>query len=374
MIYSRPDYYKEFQCAAGACEDTCCAGWQIVADQKSLKKYRAVRGTFRKRIREGIDWKEGVFRQDEEKRCAFLNGENLCDLYTSLGREGLCRTCRLYPRHVEEFEGVREISLSLSCPEVAKILMNRIRPVTFPTVETNETEEYGEMEAFDSLFYSVLLDARKAILDILQDRGLSVEARSRLVYGIAHDMQRRVDKRALFTCQEVWKKYERKPAKKFVEKELDEEKKHPEERFEEAKKTFRTMFGLELLRQDWDIQLLETEQFLFLGHTAEEYEKVTEEFCRWIEKTGFPWEIWREQFLVYFIFTYFCGAVYDGQILPKVNMALTGKAVVEEILKTRWLKNGKFLDMEDVVDVVYRFSRELEHSDENLKRMEERNR
>ena len=39
MLYTIPDYYNEFSCIAGDCPDTCCAGWQIVIDKKSLKKY-----------------------------------------------------------------------------------------------------------------------------------------------------------------------------------------------------------------------------------------------------------------------------------------------------------------------------------------------
>ena len=78
MEITRPDYYKEFSCIAGACPDTCCAGWQIVIDDKSLKKYKRVKGTFRNRLHNDIDWKEKVFRQ-YEKRCAFLNEDSLCD-------------------------------------------------------------------------------------------------------------------------------------------------------------------------------------------------------------------------------------------------------------------------------------------------------
>ena len=37
----------------------------------------------------------------------------------------LCDTCRNYPRHIEEFESLREISLSLSCPEAARILLSQ---------------------------------------------------------------------------------------------------------------------------------------------------------------------------------------------------------------------------------------------------------
>ena len=70
------------------------------------------------------------------------------------------------------------------------------------------------------------------------------------------------------------------------------------------------------------------------------------------------------------IFTYLCGAVYDGEVLKKVQMAIVSVDMIEEILKVRWLRNEKSLDVLDVIEVVYRFSREVEHSEKNLKKME----
>ena len=104
MEYIIPDYYKEFKCIADRCEDTCCAGWQIVIDEASMKKYKKACGelmlsgaqkkrreqdfTWRNMLR-SIDWSSGTFHQDEAKRCAFLNSENLCDLYKNGGTESL---------------------------------------------------------------------------------------------------------------------------------------------------------------------------------------------------------------------------------------------------------------------------------------------
>ena len=167
MLYTIPDYYHEFSCIAGECEDTCCAGWQIVADEVALKKYKKVTGSFRKRLRKSINWKEGTFKQDKNKRCAFLNDENLCDMYTALGEKSLCRTCKMYPRHVEEFEDVREMTLSVSCPEVARILLGKKEPVRFLTYESNKEEEYDD---FDPFLYSKLVDARKVMINILRER------------------------------------------------------------------------------------------------------------------------------------------------------------------------------------------------------------
>ena len=138
MQYTFPNYYKEFSCIAGACPDTCCAGWQIVIDDQTLKKYQHFKGPFRNRLHNDIDWKQHVFRQ-YNRRCAFLNEENLCDIYTEAGPEMFCRTCRNYPRHIEEFEGLREISLSLSCPEAARILLSQKEKVHFIKKEKNST-------------------------------------------------------------------------------------------------------------------------------------------------------------------------------------------------------------------------------------------
>ena len=56
MLYVVPDYYKEFKCIADKCEDTCCAGWQIVIDEKSLAKYKKIRGDFRGKMFKSVNW------------------------------------------------------------------------------------------------------------------------------------------------------------------------------------------------------------------------------------------------------------------------------------------------------------------------------
>ena len=367
MLYHIPDYYREFHCTADRCEDTCCAGWQIAVDRQSLKKYKKVRGTFRSRIKKGVDFKAGTFRHQPKRRCAFLNEDNLCDMYTALGKNSLCKTCRLYPRHIEEFENVREITLSLSCPEVARILMSRSDPVTFHSVEREGEETYAD---FDPFFYSQLLDARDVIRKILQNRSIPLAVRSGLVYGIGHDMQLRVNRQELFSCGNALKKYQKPAAEQFVQERIRSNLQRPEKQFAFAKRKFRCLHQLELLKKDWELLLLETEQKLFLDHTALEYEKQTEEFHRWLRENEFPWEIQKEQLLVYFIDTYFCGAVYDGVIQKKVQMALFCADILEILVLMRWLRNEKQLDLEDVIELSYRFSREVEHSDLNLKRME----
>lgn len=200
MEITRPDYYKEFSCIAGACPDTCCAGWQIVIDDKSLKKYKRVKGTFRNRLHNDIDWKEKVFRQ-YEKRCAFLNEDSLCDIYSEVGKRMLCDTCRKYPRHIEEFEGLREYSLSLSCPEAARILLGKREKVTFQTAVVPSPEEF--YDDFDYMLFTALEDTREYFLDVLQNRQIPMRLRMWKILAAASDFQRCVDRNQLFKWEEI---------------------------------------------------------------------------------------------------------------------------------------------------------------------------
>ena len=154
MEYIIPHYFDRFRCVAAECEDTCCAGWAIMIDEDSLEKYKNMEGAFGNRLRNSIDWENGSFCQ-YEKRCAFLNEDNLCDLHMEAGEHMLCNTCRDYPRHMEEYEGLREGSLSLSCIEAAKIILGCKEPVEFIHFEDEvEDEEY---EDFDFLLFTKLI-------------------------------------------------------------------------------------------------------------------------------------------------------------------------------------------------------------------------
>lgn len=362
MLYTYPDYYKEFHCTADKCEDTCCAGWQIVIDKKSLANYKKVRGPFRWEMFKSVNWLNGTFRQDKEKRCAFLNEKNLCNLYIHQGEGSLCKTCRLYPRHIEEFEGLREISLSVSCPEAAKILMNRMEPVRFLTYEKDRDEEY---EDFDPFLFSILEDAREEMLHILQNRELPIKVRVFLILAMAHDMQGRINRQELFSCGDVIEKYKSQAARIFAEKEIADSK-NLKKAGKLAKELFGKLYELELLKEDWKMVLDETEILLYQD---EKYSEKCEQFAQW-KKEHSEMEIHLEQLLVYFLFTYFLGAVYDGEVFAKVQMAVYLTWMIHEIWMARWLENEGSLERDEMTELLYRFSREVEHSDINLKQVE----
>ena len=379
MQITRPAFYKEFSCIAGACPDTCCAGWQIMIDEKSLQKYRRFRGSFRNRLHNDIDWKEQAFRQ-YDRRCAFLNEDNLCDIYSEAGKDMLCNTCRKYPRHIEEFEGLREYSLSLSCPEAARLFLSHREKITFVTREIPAPEE--TYDDFDYLLFTSLMDTRDYLFSVIQNRSVPVRLRRQKLLACAHDFQLSLDKNELFKWEDIRErhkktgfeeKFENKVQKWITETDNSSSSREsfvPNDDFllTLSKQIWKTVIPkMEVLRPGWHNYLRKTLAALYAS--CENNEDLMEIYTAFTN--DYPdWSIQEEQLLLYWIYTYFCGAVYDDQIFAKVKMAVVCTFMIHELAVGTWIKNERHFTFEDMTSICYQFSRELEHSDPNLNEME----
>lgn len=375
MRYLKPHYYDKFVCTAADCPDTCCAGWQIMIDEDSLDRYGKEPGEFGKRLRNSIDWEEECFYQNNS-RCAFLNGKNLCELYKELGPDALCDTCRMYPRHTEEYEGLRELSLSLSCPEAARIMLSCKDPVRFLE---EETEEEDDFEEFDFMMFSQLEDTRDVLFSVIQDRKIPLTLRMAVSEQLAQSYQICMEEGREFDIDELLRDCLRHQkentlqefvTKCFSEKGVDAASFH---QWEKQKEELQVLRRLERLRPTWDKVLDDADRWLYQGN-EENYRQICEEFHRMygaLSNHKEEWENLGEQLLMFFVYTYFCGAVYDDMVCSKMELALFSIRWIQEFLITRWLENGKQLSMQDVAQISCWYAREIEHSDDNLNALED---
>ncbi len=384
MRYIKPDYYDDFKCVAGECPDTCCAGWQIMIDEDSLEYYGEVQGEFGKRLRNSIDWVEGAFYQCG-KRCAFLNEKDLCDIYTELGEQALCDTCTNYPRHTEEYEGLRELSLSLSCPVAAKMILGQKDFPVFLETEDETPEELAEdFEDFDLLLFTQLEDARGWILKHLQEVSGSLEEKLGLYLQFARELQDCIDREEYYEIDTVIRRYE---AGDF---EKPGAVNHESERFKHKKALYEHIYGLERLREEWTEVLDELGSILYAKGEVyynkcvadfEAYlsdEQIARQFSQPQKEVDCQSGLWQKeqwenigiQLFVFFLYTYFCGAVYDDWIYSKLALAAESVRFIRELYLARWLVTGE-LTYEDYVELAYRYAREIEHSDQNLNDLEE---
>lgn len=361
MYYRKPHYYDKFSCTADQCPDTCCAGWQIVIDENSLEKYSNVSGDFGIRLLNSIDWREGIFEQ-YEKRCSFLNAENLCDIYKELGADALCDTCRLYPRHIEEFENLREFSLSLSCPVAAKMILECQEPVRFLEEEDEKEECEEDFEDFDFLLFDCLLEVREKLFSIVQNRTIPIEKRMYCVLKTAKNLQTALDEGELFERDFM------------AEIELCLQEKAEDfsgNLYKIVQALRKDLLRLEVLREEWKTNLKAADNLFQKGETwyVEKRDRYKAEIRNTIGQE--QWDIYKEQLLMFFLYTYFCGAVYDDMIYSKGVLSVISVFWIEEITFWSWAADEGQIEEKNLLETAYRYAREIEHSDENLNLLEE---
>ncbi len=134
--------YASFQCMAGNCPSTCCAGWSILVDRKDFMRFQELEPEWlREDILSNIKHKDSkyYFQNTKDGKCAMLDQDGLCRIQRNTSEEMLCNTCRKYPRLIRSMGEILYLSMAASCPVVAEYLV--MQPV-----EWNVIDDCGTMK------------------------------------------------------------------------------------------------------------------------------------------------------------------------------------------------------------------------------------
>lgn len=368
MILRVPEYYDEFSCIASRCKDSCCAGWEIDIDDESYEYYRSVEGAFGDRLRESMFVAEDGgyrFKLKGPKRCAMLNDNNLCDLYTALGEEALCEVCTEYPRFSLVYGQVEQKALSLSCEEVGRILFGRTEPEQLIDIELPGDCEDDEE---DPQYVAFMEWVQKEAVAILQNREWSITERTReflawcdRVQTIINYSQAKDD----LSILEAWKNQDADREIREWEQKNIEGKEKPARNlsYEDFCDRFEIFLDMEELDEEWINTKAEFEQI----YHEDTYEKL---LLAYLNSKDYS-ELGYEHLLVYFVYRYLMNAVYDYDILSYAKMIVVATLVVRDMDAARFQRNGGSFTMFDRIDVARIFSKEVEHSEGNAEDLKE---
>lgn len=403
MNYRVASFYKEFHCIGGICEDSCCENWEIDLDEASLKRYMKEKGEFGKRLKDNTKGKEKQFILNGT-RCPFLNKDNLCDIYIEMGEDCLCETCTNFPRHVEEFEDLKEVSLTMSCPEVSRIMLQKKEKITFECKEGTDREyglkhlepvksfafwKKGHTNKLDKPLFDILFKVREVMFSILQNREERIEKRAAAVLLLGYEIQKFIDQKQYDKIIPKTENYMKAEKKVLLEKYFEKHEKRVVEKAEWMKQILNMFEGLETIKEEWSALLgdgmkimhgendlkaillaagltdeneTDGEQSSFLHHYALSYQ----EFFHYYQEQEYEYE----HILVYYLFNYFLGAAYDHDAYTKVKFAVISYLVILEIGVSVWLKQQKEFLYEDQVKVAHAYSKEVEHSYNNFESLQ----
>ena len=316
MIFRYPDYYEKFSCIAGACEDTCCAGWEIDIDDKSYEYYKTVGGAFGEILRQNIKeyendeedaYESHGFILKEGRRCPFLNENQLCVIYQELGEQALCDVCTDTPRDFLEYGGARELALQnrsirveervCACLEYAKKVQDCLNQDSIVDIHKIPIEPY---------FNDTTIVEIKAAIEEKQ-------------YGL------------------------------FLER-------------------LRLFSSLESIRAEWDELLLSFQKRYMDSEVGrKQYISDRKAYDDLLNNENREYE--KEQLIVYYCFLCLARCVDDYDFLGKMKLAVTSFLMVRDMNTLRMAEqNGEFT-VDDQVVTARIYAKEVEHSEWNLEYM-----
>lgn len=327
MKLIRPQYFRDFQCLAGQCGDTCCAGWEICIDPESYKKYQGISGPLGERLRANILCSEEgyEFALRPGKRCPFLNDQNLCELILELGQDSLCEICREHPRFYEEFGDYTLTGLGLCCEEAARLILTqdaRLEILDRPGAPMALEPGQRELIHFMKGAWTEAMDFMNRADSPLRERIAGL-----LNWGEA--------------LQEALETGGSMPP-------LRPHKPHPQAMPDIFRALVTVFQGLEALEADWPDYIAQ------VLRGTERPVPLPREF-----------ESCARRLVVYFLYRHFMGALYDGDALSKIKFSVLSAGMVCAMAVHR-LRQRDSLELRDWIALSKRYSKEIEYSDENV--------
>lgn len=352
MKYHKPSFFDQFKCIGSACTDTCCAGWEIEVDETTAEGYLTEKGAFGDRLRREIGSEPGeYFFKLKNNRCPFLNKENLCDIFINLGEDRLCDICREHPRFYNWFGDYTEVGLGLCCEEAERLLFSDSKPLTF--VEEVHTDASDLLDD-ESEECEQMLEERKAIFTILQNRKKNIGARlKRLLLQLPY-----ADEMLLLTVPILeWDDPESIPKLDYNAK--------PSTNTLKSSALFLIRFfgGMESLDETWPSMMKELEQNI---DSLIDVDKAAE-FIQFMKGENRLYEY--EHIAVYLVYRYYPEILFDGQIEAKILFAAASICLLFLMDLQCFQENGVYTQ-QDRIELVRRFSKEIEYCPENMERFE----
>lgn len=320
-----PDYFYDFHCLAGACPDTCCGQWEIVVDQAAKARYLSVEGPLGKQIRNAlttIDGEDCMALADG--RCPLLTAGGLCPIVTELGEEFLSTTCHMHPRFTEVYGGYQETMLSVSCPEAARLLLDRTEPLAFLTETDDRPPEPNDLDG--DLFF-LLLETRETAIQLVQDRSRPLSDRLALLLCFAERLDKHYNNYGL--CRQFSNLY-RNPNYQH-----------------------RQLIRIRRIR----LQHGQDRSLHFLSELLSSMEHLSVKFPALLPQMPYvlPDSIPLEQLTVYFLFRWWLKAACNGYIWRQAAAAVISVLAVASLSRSLGIQEAARL-----------YSKEVEHSEENM--------
>ena len=399
------DFYKDFTCIAGECHHSCCrGGWELDMDDETWELYQKAEGSFGDHIRQHLE----TIEEDgetfnticlEDSHCPFLNERGLCDIILNMGESAISVVCTEYPRYTQRMGQHTERTLSLSCEEVGRLLFSKKDKLSMSEDEDVLPDEDYE----DEIDGEILELIRQKAIGILQNRQFDINRRIQeymIFCGRTQDYVNRLEEsdeeeEELKEFLNGYKAFEdggdNQPLNEHVRNSVDVKENEQQSNLSmddsgengalsmnrddlSIEKKTPDMLSADAFSPEWKAMILDAyeerlEMLDLMTVLDDEWQNVMNAFREHEEDYVDLYKAFMirrdggrnlayEHLMSYFTYRYFPRALQDGNVLGKAQFSLLSFLVIRDM---------DIMELgEDHIDTSRKYSREVEHADDNV--------
>lgn len=367
-----PSYYENFECIGDRCKDNCCTGWRVIIDKSSYEKYEQMKDEFGDRLNSNLrkvqnsenDEEFAEFILDNNMKCPLLNENKLCDLYINKGADHLCHICTSYPRIVTLYGEIAERNLSLSCPSVAQLLVDKNQKIDFIM---NDEIKYNKNETilmvnkqYDEL-YNLVWEGRNLSIDLAQFTEIPIWKRLIIIKLISDRIQSRINSGEIGNEYIFIDELKNELISESLLKALDDIEK-PNKILKINLVLMIFEFGKNHGMGNKKLTAI-VENIKILLDKSEDIEKTLNHKEEQFDKYFKMREYILENYIVYNLYNLYMKSLINKNLDIEIFELIISYSIVKLSLLAIWDKNNEKLTDDEIVDVLYSLSREMEHSD-----------
>jgi lysine-N-methylase len=157
-------------------------------DAASAARWRSMEGDLGDALRTYLYDEDGeTYLRNEQGRCPMWRSDGLCRIQAEQGHDALCQVCQQFPRLHHDYGDFVELGLELSCPEAARLILERQPELVTEILPGGEEPEY------DGEIMDILRRSRPAALALLENGHYTVPQRLRLLLMLGYHVQAAID-------------------------------------------------------------------------------------------------------------------------------------------------------------------------------------
>lgn len=179
---------SEFNCLLGDCPDTCCKGWSMQLNDEIFNKH--YKGTENEDAvaYDGQNNEIRVMKRDPETDFCVKFTDGICSIHATKGEDYLGDACNFYPRVTRQIGEEKIMTGTLSCPEIARLMIFENDNEGYVSRETSRFPEALRDYGINELSTDNTLKAHQAFLDACKTDDLPKTILSR-IYSASQSLE-----------------------------------------------------------------------------------------------------------------------------------------------------------------------------------------